>query len=233
MNDAPVSRRRALASLAGAVALGWAGRRLTTGPSLGLQQGPGSGPNPQSSVRNPQSPDSLLGRLMDPAAGGMEPPITQYENDPFVVGIEQKLRCTCGCNLSVYTCRTTDFTCSVSPKMHQQVVALVKQGKTAQQVIDAFVAQYGVAVLMAPPRRGFNLLGYLVPGSLILIVGTALTWVLVRRNRAAARSGDQVGVALPLAGAADRLAVGPAAAPQTLPPDAAAKLRAELDNLES
>lgn len=211
MSDAPVSRRRALALLAGAAALSGAAGRLVAQQGQGGQQGKPA----------PPLPDSLLGRLMDPAAGGMESPITKYENDPFVVGIEEKLRCTCGCNLSVYTCRTTDFTCTVSPKMHQRVVELVKQGKTAQQILDTFVAQYGDLVLMAPPREGFNLLGYLVPGSLILVVGTALTWMLVRKARAREA----------LAAGLERASLAPDAA-ATLPPDDAAKLRAELEKLE-
>jgi cytochrome c-type biogenesis protein CcmH/NrfF len=226
VTDAPVSRRRALALLAGVAAVAGAG-------PLRAQQGQGS----QRGQAAPPLPDSLLGRLMDPAAGGMEKPITQYENDPFVVGIEEKLRCTCGCNLSVYTCRTTDFTCTVSPKMHQRVVELVKQGKTAQQVIEAFVAQYGEAVLMAPPRRGFNLLGYLLPGSLMLVVGTALTWVLVRRARGRLDgwTGGQADSDQPLASSAhaDHASTRSPDPPYTLPPDDAAKLRAELEKLES
>ena len=70
-------------------------------------------------------PDSLVGRLMEPwQAGKPRARVTGRENDPLIVGIEEKLRCTCGCNLSVYTCRTTDFTCDTSPAMHQQVVQL-------------------------------------------------------------------------------------------------------------
>jgi cytochrome c-type biogenesis protein CcmH/NrfF len=223
-----VSRRQAFGLLAGFAALGWTGHSLTPGGSPGLQQGRGG----QRGQQAPPLPDSLLGRLMDPAAGGMESPITRYENDPFVVGIEEKLRCTCGCNLSVYTCRTTDFTCSVSPKMHQRVVELAKQGKTAQQIIDAFVAQYGEMVLMAPPREGFNLLGYLVPGSLIVLVGAVLTWMLARR-----RSGGQadMAVAAAVAGGPSSGAepsAGPTAHSSILPPDDAAKLRAELEKLE-
>jgi hypothetical protein len=35
---------------------------------------------------------------------------------------------------------------------------------------------------MAPPPRGFNLAGYLVPGVLILMLGAVLAWVLLRRR---------------------------------------------------
>jgi cytochrome c-type biogenesis protein CcmH len=153
---------------------------------------------------------------MDPSrAGALRSRVTQYENDPFVVGVEEKLRCTCGCNLSVYTCRTTDFTCTTSPAMHQRVVELVEQKKSAQEILDAFVAQYGESVLMAPPREGFNLLGYVVPGILITLVGGGLAWVIARKTRlhvAAAAAGPDAG--------------------SSLPPDQAAKLKAELEKLE-
>jgi cytochrome c-type biogenesis protein CcmH len=173
--------------------------------------------NPQSPIPNPQSHDSLVGSLMDPSrAGRLQARVTKYENDPFVVDIEGKIRCTCGCNLSVYTCRTTDFTCTTSPAMHQRVIELVEQGKSAQQILDAFVAEYGESVLMAPPRKGFNILGYVVPGILITLVGGALAWIMVRKTR----------VRLAEAG-------GAAPAPESsLPPNEAARLKAEMEKLE-
>jgi cytochrome c-type biogenesis protein CcmH len=160
---------------------------------------------------------------MDPSrAGRPQARITRYENDPFVVGVEQQLRCTCGCNLSVYTCRTTDFTCETSPAMHQRVVELVDQRKSGQDILDAFVAQYGEAVLMAPPRQGFNLAGYVVPGIAITVVGAILVWVMVRRARYPAAPAGGTGPTVESA----------VSAPATAPADAAAKLRAELEQLE-
>ncbi len=171
-------------------------------------------------AQTPQRGDSLVGDLMDPSrAGRLQARVTKYENDPFVVGIEEKLRCTCGCNLSVYTCRTTDFTCTTSPAMHQRVVELVEQKKSAEEILDAFVAQYGESVLMAPPREGFNLLGYVVPGILITLVGGALAWVIARKTRIRTAAA----AAEPAAGSG----VG-----SSLPPEQAAKLKAELEKLE-
>ncbi|OGU03898.1 MAG: hypothetical protein A2W29_00980 [Gemmatimonadetes bacterium RBG_16_66_8] len=134
--------------------------------------------------------DSLVGRLPDPwQAGKPRDRVTDYENDPFIVGVEEKLRCTCGCNLSVYTCRTTDFTCETSPAMHRQVIALVEENKSAEEILQAFVGQYGETVLMAPPRRGFNLAGYLVPGILIVLTGGVLAWALARRSNPPVEAG--------------------------------------------
>lgn len=164
---------------------------------------------------------------MDPTrAGKLRGPVTEYENDPFVVGIEEQLRCTCGCNLSVYTCRTTDFTCETSPAMHRRVVELVEQKKSAQEILDAFVAQYGESVLMAPPREGFNLAGYLVPGILITLAGATLAWILARKTR-----GRMAAVPAVAPAAADPSAPAAADASSTLPPDQQARIKAELEKL--
>ena len=137
-----------------------------------------------------QGPDSLpgtgpSGRLWDPARAGRPlEPVTAADNDAVIQAIEKQLHCTCGCNLDVYTCRTTDFTCAVSPAMHQHVIGLAEQGMTGQQIIDQFVREHGVAILMAPPKRGFNLAGYFVPSLVIIAAGVGLTLVLRRWTRA-------------------------------------------------
>src|SRR5438045_9646368 len=134
--------------------------------------------------RTTQQPDSLpgtgpAGRLWDPARAGRPlPPVTAADNDAAIQVIEKQIHCTCGCNLDVYTCRTTDFTCTVSPAMHQRVVDLAAQGMTGPQIIDQFVREHGVAILMAPPKRGFNLAGSFVPSLAIIPAGVVLTLVL-------------------------------------------------------
>ena len=140
-----------------------------------------------------QTPDSLpgtgpSGRLWDPARAGRPlDPVTAADNDAAIQAIEKQLHCTCGCNLDVYTCRTTDFTCTVSPALHQHVVGLAEQGMTGQQILDQFVREHGVVILMSPPKRGFNLAGYFVPSLLIVAAGVVLTLVLRRWTRTAAR----------------------------------------------
>jgi cytochrome c-type biogenesis protein CcmH len=109
-----------------------------------------------------------------------------------VTGIERKLKCTCGCNLDVFTCRTTDFTCATSPAMHKEVVAYLEAGSTPEQVVAAFVAEYGEEVLMAPTTEGFNLAGYLVPGLALTIAGGALAAVLLRRHQLSRPAADGV-----------------------------------------
>ncbi len=165
--------------------------------------------------------DTSIGRLSDPrVAGKPRSRVMQYENHPLVVGVEEKIRCTCGCNLSVYTCRTTDFTCEVSPAMHREVIALVEEGKTAEEILATFVQRYGEAVLMAPPKRGFNWAGYLVPGVAITAAGVLLAWYLKRR------------VGIPGAVEADGSLEASQPELAGIDPERARKLAAELEKLE-
>jgi cytochrome c-type biogenesis protein CcmH/NrfF len=62
------------------------------------------------------------------------------------------------------------------------VLALRDSGKTAQQILDAFVAEYGEKALMAPKPEGFNLAGYLLPGTLIVVAGAGLALFVARRK---------------------------------------------------
>ncbi len=136
------------------------------------------------------------GLLRDPvSAGRARERATDRDNDEFVKALEHRLQCTCGCTLDIYTCRTTDFTCTYSPQLHKEVLALQDEGKTGDEIIAAFVAKYGEDVLMAPKAEGFNIAGYVVPGVAILTAGAVLTAILRRRSltRQAALAGAAPG----------------------------------------
>jgi cytochrome c-type biogenesis protein CcmH/NrfF len=141
----------------------------------------------QPSGQDPLAGEGENGTLRDPSVVGRSRERTSAkDNDEAIKQLEQRLHCTCGCNLDIYTCRTTDFTCTYSPELHKEVVALYDDGKTAQQILDAFVVKYGEKVLMAPRAEGFNLAGYLVPGAAIAAAGTALVMLIGRRKQAVA-----------------------------------------------
>lgn len=156
-----VDRRGFVASVAG-MALGAAGR-------LAAQQPGAADPLPRPDVIGQTR------RVVDSA-----------QNDPVIVGIERRLGCICPCGLDVFTCRTTDFTCTYSPALHDEVVAMLGRLGDPEAVIAAFVAKYGEEVLLAPKAEGFGAVGYALPGGLVAVLGAALAWVLVRRSRRAA-----------------------------------------------
>jgi cytochrome c-type biogenesis protein CcmH len=153
-------------------AAGALGSALGVAGTLRAQQGeePLAGNGANGSLRDP----TVLGRPLDPTH--------PLDNSEAIKRIEQRLHCTCGCNLDVYTCRTTDFSCTYSPELHREVLALYSDGKSAQQILDAFVIKYGEKVLMAPEAGGFNLLGYLLPGVAITLGAATLAFVIGRRE---------------------------------------------------
>ncbi len=114
-----------------------------------------------------------------PAKPNASPAMTDAQRDD----LEHQIHCQCGCNLDVYTCRTTDFSCSVSPAMHADVMGLVAGGHSAQEILAAFKAVYGEKVLMAPNKTGFNLVGYTMP-FIALAAGAVLVNALLKRWRA-------------------------------------------------
>ena len=159
------------------------------------------------------------GTIYDPyRAGRPQTPTTPMDSDPGVQVLEKRLKCTCPCNLDVYTCRTTDFTCTYSPAMHREVLALLEQGMSADQVVDDFVRRYGQKILMAPPRRGFNLAGYFVPSLAVLAAAAVLVVVLRRWTR--------VSAPVPAVAAS-------AAAPAGVTAAELERLRAELDDFDA
>ena len=111
--------------------------------------------------------------------------------------LEHQLRCQCGCTLDVYTCRTTDFSCQVSPAMHRDVMALVEGGYSAQEILDAFVSTYGERALMSPKREGFNMAVYVVPFAALATGFAGLVVVLRRMQRRGAASAAIGRVATP------------------------------------
>jgi len=111
-----------------------------------------------------------------PPKSGAKPSMTSAQRDD----LEHQIKCQCGCVLDVYTCRTTDFSCAVSPAMHADVMGLVDGGYDGAEILKAFLGVYGESVLMAPLRSGFNLLGYTVP-FIALAGGSILVAALIRR----------------------------------------------------
>jgi cytochrome c-type biogenesis protein CcmH len=138
------------------------------------------------------------GTLYNPGVVQQRAPTVTADNDDFIMTVEKTLKCQCGCNLDVYTCRTTDFTCTTSPSLHRDIVALRNRGMTAAQIREDFVRQYGEQALMAPKPEGFNLAGYFVPGALMLLGIAVLSAWIVRRQRQLAPESAGAGAPAPI-----------------------------------
>lgn len=126
-----------------------------------------------------------------PPKPGATPSMTTLQRDE----LERHIRCQCGCTLDVFTCRTTDFSCQVSPAMHRDVMSLVEGGYSAQEIINAFVGAYGERVLMSPRKSGFNLVGWFAPGVALAVGAVVVGWLIRRWGRAGERPASRAAIA--------------------------------------
>jgi len=112
------------------------------------------------------------------------------DNDPQVREAASQLACYCGCN----TQSIADCTCGVASKSRNEILASLEGGESVQHVVDSWVERFGARILLEPPRKGFNLVGWFLPGVVLLASGLMLVLLLRRwRGRgeeAAALAGD-------------------------------------------
>ncbi len=206
-------RRRDFLAAAGVAALGSTRIARAAGAQQRqipvAQQAPDGGATPRDSAGAPPAPNAADGAAgtpssasnvpMDPSAykavgrppkPNATPLLTAEQRD----ALEHRIKCQCPCTLDVYTCRTTDFSCGVSPAMHGDVQQLVAGGYSGDEILAAFTQTYGDRVLMSPPKVGFNLAGYFAPMA-VLGTGTVVVASLMRRwsTRAAAVAAANAG----------------------------------------
>ena len=117
-----------------------------------------------------QAPDSVPGgdqvNLMDKS--------TKYNNnDPIFRDIAKEFRCPTCTGLSVL-----ESDAGFSVQIKEQVQEQLNLGKDHDQIKEYFTTRYGAWILREPPAKGFNVLAWAIPITLLL-VGPILIWLLV------------------------------------------------------
>lgn len=134
-----------------------------------------------------------------------KPNATPVVDEQGIEALERRLACPCPCTLDVYTCRTTDFSCGISPAVHADVLRLVEGGYSADEIMAAMTETYGDFILMTPRKQGFNLLAWFAPFAAVG-AGAVVIAALLRRWRingeAAAAIANEQASRLQMAGTA-------------------------------
>jgi cytochrome c-type biogenesis protein CcmH len=73
-----------------------------------------------------------------------------------------------------------DSPSELANEMRTLVRDQLQQGKTSAEVLDYFAQRYGEWILLAPPKRGFNLVIWVLP-FVLLLIGVAAVYLGVRR----------------------------------------------------
>lgn len=99
----------------------------------------------------------------------------------------KKVKCICGgCEQSAGTCYHVGSTfsgpCGVAQTMIKEIQGHMDKGLDDEQVIAAMIKEYGPGAYVEPPKHGFGLVAWLMPG-VYLLVGAALVVFVISRWR--------------------------------------------------
>ena len=122
-------------------------------------------------------PLAALAQVKDDVA----PPVfrDQFEEQRFRQ-LTHELRCVMCQNQSL-----ADSNAEIARDLRNEVLVLMRQGKTDSEIRDFMVARYGEFVLYKPRLEGSTLLLWFAPLVLVL-AGGVLVFVLVRRGKRSA-----------------------------------------------
>ncbi|MCC7263154.1 MAG: cytochrome c-type biogenesis protein CcmH [Candidatus Latescibacteria bacterium] len=117
--------------------------------------------------------------LLVPLMAGVAAPVTLEEQ---AHQLERLLIAPCCWRQPV-----ADHISAEAGQMRGEIRVLLQEGKTQEEILAFYVAQYGQAILAKPPYQGFNLLAYVLPGCFLLVLGGGLGWMAIKsRQRPAA-----------------------------------------------
>jgi cytochrome c-type biogenesis protein CcmH/NrfF len=106
---------------------------------------------------------------------------------PRAKSIAKRVMCMCGgCQDSAGMCShpggTFSGPCETARAMQKDLDVRVGRNESDDAILTAYVQQYGPTVLVEPPKRGFDLLAWIMP-VLLPLIALVLVWQAVRRWR--------------------------------------------------
>jgi cytochrome c-type biogenesis protein CcmH/NrfF len=90
--------------------------------------------------------------------------------------VASRLKCKCGCGDSVATCSMLE--CGFSKPAKERIARMQAVGMSDNQIIAAFVRDYGADIYLAPPSAFGWLVPYAAAGFGLLVI-----WAFIRKYR--------------------------------------------------
>jgi cytochrome c-type biogenesis protein CcmH len=122
------------------------------------------------------------GAITAPSAAGLTPAQAARAEE-----LGKRVKCMCGgCDDAAGMCTHSggNFAgpCDTAKAELKEISDRVGKGQSDDQILQAFVQEYGPTVLIEPPKRGFDLLAWVMPIALP-IFAVLLVWGVVTRWR--------------------------------------------------
>jgi cytochrome c-type biogenesis protein CcmF len=121
----------------------------------------------------------LISLLAAPASVFAQTTGTLIERSQLERDLANEVMCTCGCRLPAGTCGMMN--CEGKASQLAKVHTLVSEGKSRDEVLDAFVRDFGGQYILARPKdEGYHRLLWMLPYTLAAVSAVGL-WMLARR----------------------------------------------------
>ena len=121
--------------------------------------------------------------------------------------VGMKIKCMCrGCDMPAAGCShpggAFSGMCDTAKGMLKEVDQHIAKGETDEQILQAFVQEYGTQIYTEPPKSGFSLVAWVLP-SVYLFVGAGVVIFVISRWRKrpapqAALAGGNAGISAEL-----------------------------------
>ena len=107
----------------------------------------------------------------------------QFSDRAKKIGLQ--LKCMCGsCSMTAAGCSHPggEFSgpCPTAKGMLQQIDQHAAKGETDEQIVQAFVQEYGTTVYAEPPKSGFSLVAWVMP-TVYLVFGALVVIFVISR----------------------------------------------------
>jgi cytochrome c-type biogenesis protein CcmH len=90
--------------------------------------------------------------------------------------VGSRLQCQCGCKDSVATCSMLE--CHFSKPAKERIAQMQSVGMNDEQIVQAFIRDYGMGIYLAPP----NAFGWIVPYA-VAGIGLAIILLILRKYK--------------------------------------------------
>ena len=122
-----------------------------------------------------------------PLAVSLAAPVALAQNATRAKKLANGLKCMCGgCEDSAGQCShpggSFSGPCETARGMQKDLDERVGKNESDDAILAAYVTQYGPTVLVEPPKKGFDLLAWIMP-VLLPILALILVWYVVRNWR--------------------------------------------------
>ena len=130
-------------------------------------------------------PVAAVAALLAVAALPLIVPVGAQQLSPRAKRVGSQLNCMCGtCNMTAAGCSHPggEFSgpCPTAKGMLQEIDQRGDKGEADEQIIQAFVKEFGSTVYAEPPKSGFSLVAWMMPTAYLVLGALVVIFVISR-----------------------------------------------------